>query len=128
MKHIFNHHYPFLFFSISLILFAAGSTKGVERLSKSERASINIPDDIKEILIGILLGDADARGHRSFYSSHVLLRFKRLRVFLVFFFESLFLRIKSFLAAQAKALYIFLFIFTWLLLDYAAAGFVFFQS
>lgn len=33
-------------------------TKGVPRLSSSQRASILLPDEIKEILVGILLGDA----------------------------------------------------------------------
>jgi len=41
----------------SLIL-ANRSTKGVSRLSSSERANITLPDEIKEILIGIMLGDA----------------------------------------------------------------------
>ena len=34
------------------------STKGITRLSSQERKSIVIPDDIKDILVGILLGDA----------------------------------------------------------------------
>jgi hypothetical protein len=34
------------------------STKGVIRLSSQERKLITIPDDIKEVLVGILLGDA----------------------------------------------------------------------
>ena len=34
------------------------STKGISRLSKAERNLIRIPDDIKEILVGIMLGDA----------------------------------------------------------------------
>lgn len=33
------------------------STKGIKRLSYSERASIELPGEVKEILIGILLGD-----------------------------------------------------------------------
>ena len=37
---------------------AARSTKGITRLSFSERASIKLPDEVKEILIGILLGYA----------------------------------------------------------------------
>lgn len=37
---------------------ACASTKGVPRLSSYQRASILIPDEIKEILVGILLGDA----------------------------------------------------------------------
>ena len=39
-------------------MFAARSTKGIKRLSSVERALITIPDDVKEILVGILLGDA----------------------------------------------------------------------
>lgn len=42
----------------SPVLQAARSTKGIKRLSFSERASIKLPDEVKEILIGILLGDA----------------------------------------------------------------------
>ena len=41
-----------------MILYAIRSTKGVVRLSASEKASINIPEDTKEVLVGILLGDA----------------------------------------------------------------------
>jgi len=36
----------------------ARSTKGIVRLSKSERANLTLSDPIKEILVGILLGDA----------------------------------------------------------------------
>ena len=39
-------------------MFAARYTKGIKRLSFTERASIIIPEDIKEILVGILLSDA----------------------------------------------------------------------
>jgi LAGLIDADG DNA endonuclease family len=39
-------------------LFATRSTKGIKRLSSVERALITIPVDVKEILVGILLGDA----------------------------------------------------------------------
>jgi len=48
----------------SPVLFAARSTKGVTRLSPTERASIKLPDKAKEVLIGIgfLLGDAHIRG------------------------------------------------------------------
>src|SRR5436305_1038076 len=44
--------------STSLILYTARSTKGIIRLSSVERALITMPDDIKDVLIGILLGDA----------------------------------------------------------------------
>ena len=47
------------------MLFAARSTKGIVRLSPSERALVELPTDVKEILIGILLGD----GHISRRSS-----------------------------------------------------------
>lgn len=40
------------------MLYVARSTKGIIRLSSIERALITIPDDIKDILVGILLGDA----------------------------------------------------------------------
>ena len=39
------------------MLFAARSTKGVTRLSSSDRALVTLPDEVKEVLIGILLGD-----------------------------------------------------------------------
>jgi len=41
-----------------LVLFAARSTKGIQRLSSAERALITMPDDVKDTLVGILLGDA----------------------------------------------------------------------
>jgi len=41
-----------------MVLYVARSTKGVLRLSSNERASIILPDEIKDVLIGILLGDA----------------------------------------------------------------------
>lgn len=44
-----------------MVLFGPRSTKGVTRLSSSERAKIEIPDEIKEILIGIL-HDTHIRG------------------------------------------------------------------
>lgn len=45
-------------FLTSLVLFATRSTKGIKRLSPADRAGISIPDDVKEVLVGILLGDA----------------------------------------------------------------------
>lgn len=44
------------FISTFVLLFA--STKGISRLSSSKRRLIKIPGEVKEILIGILLGDA----------------------------------------------------------------------
>lgn len=49
---------PILFFMLGQVLFATRSTKGITRLSPSERAAIKLPDEVKEIVIGILLGDA----------------------------------------------------------------------
>lgn len=43
---------------MSLITVCNYSTKGIKRLSSAERNSITIPDEIKDILVGILLGDA----------------------------------------------------------------------
>jgi len=42
----------------SLVLYATRSTKGIFRLSSAERALVTLPDEIKDILVGILLGDA----------------------------------------------------------------------
>jgi hypothetical protein len=39
-------------------LYAARYTKGIKRLSFIDRALITIPYNVKEILVGILLGDA----------------------------------------------------------------------
>lgn len=44
--------------SAGLVLYAARSTKGILRLSSADRALVTMPDDIKEVLVGILLGDA----------------------------------------------------------------------
>lgn len=44
--------------SASLVTINKRSTKGVSRLSSSERKNILMGDDIKDVLIGILLGDA----------------------------------------------------------------------
>jgi len=46
------------FFFPSPVLQAAGSTKGIKRLSSSERASIKLPSEVEEMLTGIILGDA----------------------------------------------------------------------
>lgn len=42
------------------MLYVVRSTKGITRLSSAEdkRALITIPNDIKDVLVGILLGDA----------------------------------------------------------------------
>lgn len=34
------------------------STKGILRLSSADRALVSIPEGLKEVLVGILLGDA----------------------------------------------------------------------
>lgn len=39
-------------------MYAARSTKGITRLSSADRALITLPQEIKDILIGIILGDA----------------------------------------------------------------------
>jgi hypothetical protein len=53
----YDSYFIIILFLISLILYVARSTKGIKRLSRSQRALIFIPNDIKETLIGILLGD-----------------------------------------------------------------------
>ena len=57
-NNIINIDYTFLYFSTTLILYSARSTKGILRLSSAERSKISLSDEVKEILIGILLGDA----------------------------------------------------------------------
>lgn len=49
--------YKFDLLTIVTILFYAKSTNGIKRLSKIERNALNIPDDLKEALIGIMLSD-----------------------------------------------------------------------
>ena len=44
--------------SASPVINTIRSTKGITRLSAAERKLIVMPDDIKDVLIGILLGDA----------------------------------------------------------------------
>jgi len=61
----------------SSVLFAARSTKGITRLSPTERASKNIPDEVKEILIGILLGDAQVK---RFIDDALCIVVKRLKI------------------------------------------------
>jgi len=41
----------------SIVFYALRCTKGITRLSSAERAQITVPDEIKDILVGILLGD-----------------------------------------------------------------------
>ena len=44
--------FPFTFFILTKRLFSARSTKGITRLSPSERAAIKLPEEVKELLIG----------------------------------------------------------------------------
>lgn len=55
---IFDLYSPNYSFLPGLILNQAITTKGIKKLSKAERAKILIPDEVKDVLIGILLGDA----------------------------------------------------------------------
>lgn len=43
---------------VNLVFYVAQSTKGIICLSSTERALIIIPDNIRDVLIGILVGDA----------------------------------------------------------------------
>lgn len=61
-----------LFFKPSPILSAARSTKGIVRLSPSERALIISPMEVKEILIGILLGDSHISRRSSTANSRLI--------------------------------------------------------
>lgn len=54
-------YYHVSFFMPSLILMAASSTKGIKRLTKAERAEVELPEEIKDVLVGILLGDGLAQ-------------------------------------------------------------------
>jgi hypothetical protein len=58
--YLYNQHnvYPIIPLCVGIMFFAARSTKGVTRLSSAERILITIPDYIKDILVGVLLGDA----------------------------------------------------------------------
>lgn len=50
--------YTYLIMISVLIIHRKYSTKGIKRLSSAERALVTIPSEIKDILVGILLGDA----------------------------------------------------------------------
>lgn len=67
-----NIDYIFLYFSTTLILYSARSTKGVLRLSSLERSGISLPDEIKEVLIGILLGDAHINRRSPTFNSRLI--------------------------------------------------------
>src|SRR5215470_13444097 len=49
----------YYFFMSGWILYVARLTKGIKRLSLNERTTFLIPNEIQEVLIGILLGDGD---------------------------------------------------------------------
>lgn len=53
-KLIINKNLIFYFY---IILFAIRSTKGIKRLTSTERAAIQLSGGQKDILVGILLGD-----------------------------------------------------------------------
>ena len=53
----YNLKYFFILFLFILVLNIVSFTRGIKRLSSNERDLILIPDDLKEVLIGILLGD-----------------------------------------------------------------------
>ena len=44
--------------AISVLIHRRYTTKGIPRLSSADRALIIMPDEIKDIIVGILLGDA----------------------------------------------------------------------
>jgi len=80
----------------SPVLFAARSTKGITRLSPTERASIKLPDEVKEVLIGILLGDAHLCG----------IVVKRLVLFVYYYYICFFYLYKIFINfADLKVVY-----------------------
>ena len=47
-----------MFLSVSTVRSAARSTKGIVRLSSAQRSLITMSDEIRDLLVGILLGDA----------------------------------------------------------------------
>lgn len=50
------------------MLYSARSTKGITRLSSAERALLTLPDEVKDVLIGILLGDAQVKSCLTAYA------------------------------------------------------------
>ena len=56
--YIYQHGYIFnISLCTGLLFYVARSTKGITRLSSAERVAITLPYDIKDILVGIMLGD-----------------------------------------------------------------------
>ena len=47
-----------MFLSVSTVRSAARSTKGIVRLSSAQRSLITMSDEIRDLLVGILLGDS----------------------------------------------------------------------
>ena len=47
-----------MFLSVSTVRSATRSTKGIVRLSSAQRSLITMSDEIRDLLVGILLGDA----------------------------------------------------------------------
>nr|QID41829.1 GIY-YIG endonuclease [Fusarium pseudograminearum] len=66
-----------ILFIYSRVLFATRSTKGIIRLSPSERAAVKLPDESKEVLIGILLGD----GQVNSFDNALSIVVKRLKLY-----------------------------------------------
>jgi hypothetical protein len=71
--YLYNQHdfYPIIPLCVGIMFFSARSTKGVTRLSSAERILTTIPDYIKDILVGVLLGDHIVR-RSSTYNSRLV--------------------------------------------------------
>jgi hypothetical protein len=56
-KYLYNQHDSkiTLFLSVSTVRSASRSTKGILRLSSAQRSLITMPDELKDLLVGILL-------------------------------------------------------------------------
>lgn len=57
---------------LHLLFYAARSTLGVLRLSWAQRALVTMPDDLQEVLVGILLGDAHISRRTSTANSRLI--------------------------------------------------------
>ena len=73
--------------AISVFIHRRFSTKGIPRLSSADRALIIMPDEIKDIIVGIFLGDALVR--------KIVYGFS---IFLVFFYKLFFIFLSLFLS------------------------------
>ena len=77
---------------------AASSTKGIKRLTKAERAEVELPEETKDVLVGILLGDGHIVQRSS--TGNCRLVFAQTAVAHIQYFNHVFSIFKAYCAAE----------------------------